>query len=98
MQPIIYFKALADETRLRLLNLLREQELNVNEIVAILEMGQSRISRHLKILSESGLLQSRRDGLWVFYKAADGGKEVNFSPAWFPFWMKKKTEVPTGTD
>jgi len=74
MEPILYFKALGDETRLRLLNLLREQELNVNEIVTILEMGQSRISRHLKILNESGLLQSRRDGLWVFYRAAEGGE------------------------
>ncbi len=72
MQPVHYFKALADETRLRLLNLLRKKELNVNEIVSVLAMGQSRISRHLKILNESGLLESRRDGLWVFYRAASG--------------------------
>lgn len=70
MKPIVYFKALADETRIRVLHLLMHQELNVNEIVAILGMGQSRISRHLKILSESGLLCSRRNGLWNFYSAA----------------------------
>ncbi len=70
MKPITYFKALADETRIRVLHLLMHQELNVNEIVAILGMGQSRISRHLKILSESGLLCSRRNGLWNFYSAA----------------------------
>lgn len=64
------FKAVADETRLRLLNLLIHYELNVNEIVSIFEMGQSRISRHLKILTDCGLLQSRRDGLWIFYKVA----------------------------
>lgn len=67
-------KALADETRLRLLNVLMRHELNVNELVAILHMGQSRISRHLKILADCGLAQSRRDGLWVFYSAAGKGR------------------------
>lgn len=71
MEAVIYFKALADETRLRILNLLYKKELNVNEIVSILNMGQSRISRHLKILSDSSLIISRKDGLWVFYKAND---------------------------
>jgi ArsR family transcriptional regulator len=41
--------------------------------MAVLGMGQSRISRHLKILTDSGLLKSRRDGLWVFYSTVDGG-------------------------
>ena len=71
METVNYFKALSDETRLRILNLLYKQELNVNEIVSILGMGQSRISRHLKILSDSSLILSRKDGLWVFYKADD---------------------------
>ena len=53
------------------MGLLLEHELNVNEIMAVLNMGQSRISRHLKILSDSGLVRSRRDGLWVFYSASD---------------------------
>lgn len=69
METVNYFKALADETRLRIVNLLDKKELNVNEIVSILGMGQSRISRHLKILSDSSLISSRKDGLWVFYKA-----------------------------
>jgi ArsR family transcriptional regulator len=71
METVNYFKALSDETRLRILNLLCKKELSVNEIVAILNMGQSRISRHLKILSDSSLIFSRKDGLWVFYKAND---------------------------
>lgn len=70
MKLVTQFKALADETRLRIFNLLQKHELNVNEIVATLDMGQSRVSRHLKILSDSGLVSSRRDGLWVFYRAA----------------------------
>ncbi len=78
MKPVTYFKALADETRLRVLNLLMERELNVNEIVSVMDMGQSRISRHLKILSDSGLLTYRRDGLWVFYRAAMNGRERRF--------------------
>ena len=72
------FKALSDETRLRIFNLLWHHELSVNEIVSIMGMGQSRISRHLKVLSEAGLLHSRRDGLWVFYRTSrDFGQDEN---------------------
>ncbi len=65
---INFFKALADETRLRVLNLLIDNELNVNEIMSVLSMGQSRISRHLKILTDCNLLKFRRDGLGFFIK------------------------------
>ncbi len=74
MNLAAYFKALGDETRLRLLNLLRHHELNVNEIVSIMDMGQSRVSRHLKILTDCGLLKYRRDGLWAFYSAESEGR------------------------
>jgi ubiquinone/menaquinone biosynthesis C-methylase UbiE len=74
MQLALYFKALADATRLRLLYILYNHELNVNEIVSIMGMGQSRISRHLKILTDCGLLKYRRDGLWVFYHAENEGR------------------------
>ena len=67
---LLYFKALSDETRLRLVHILLHYELSVNELVSILDMGQSRVSRHLKILTEAGLLTSRRDGLWVFLRNA----------------------------
>jgi len=73
LNPVQYFKALADETRLRIINIARTYELNVNEIVETLGMGQSRISRHLKILTESGLLTARRNGLWTFYSANTEG-------------------------
>ncbi len=66
-------KALADETRLRLAAILRRFELNVGELVAVLDMGQPRISRHLKILVEAGLVDCRREGLWAFYSAASAG-------------------------
>lgn len=80
-----YFKALSDETRLRLLYILLHYELSVNELVHILGMGQSRVSRHLKILSEAGLLVSRRDGLWVFYTATPDGEARAFLRAIHPF-------------
>ena len=78
IESVKYFKALSDETRLRILNLLMHHELNVNEITEALAMGQSRISRHLKILTDSGLLESRRDGLWVFYRVAREGEGTEF--------------------
>jgi len=73
MEIIKYCKALADETRARLVNVLLDYELNVGEIVQVMEMGQSRISRHLKILADSGLVDVRREGLWAFYRASDEG-------------------------
>ena len=66
-------KALADETRLRLAGILRRHELNVGELVAVMGMSQPRISRHLKIMVEAGLVDCRREGLWAFYCAADSG-------------------------
>ncbi len=78
MEIIKYCKALADETRARLVNILLNYELNVGEIVQVMEMGQSRISRHLKILSDSGLVDVRREGLWAFYRGSDEGPGRNF--------------------
>lgn len=79
MKVVNFFKALSDETRLRLLHIFTHYELNVNEIVEIMGMGQSRISRHLKILAESQLLTYRRDGLWTFYTAAVQGEGHYFT-------------------
>lgn len=78
MQISNYFKALADITRLRLLHILLHLELRVNELVSLMEMGQSRISRHLKILADAGLLECRRDGSWAFYIAAKKGPGRRF--------------------
>lgn len=86
MTPLLrYFKALSDETRLRLMYVLGKYELSVNELVNILEMGQSRVSRHLKILAEAELVRFRRDGLWVFYSAATEGPGRDFLQAMEPF-------------
>ena len=71
--PLKIYKALADETRLRMLRLLQRSVLNVNEVIEILQMGQSRISRHLKILADAELVTSRREGTWVYYQASTNG-------------------------
>ena len=62
------FKTLADPTRLRILRLLEQEELIVGELMNILGMAQSRVSRHLAILREAGLLLDRRDGTFVAYR------------------------------
>jgi ArsR family transcriptional regulator len=87
MNCLIYFKALADETRLRLLRVLLHHELSVNEIVSLMGMGQSRISRHLKILTDSGLIRCRRDGAWAFYSAVSTGNAALFIQAIQPVFQ-----------
>lgn len=61
-------RAVADPTRLRIMALLADAELSVNEIQQVTRMGQSRISTHLRMLEETGLLESRREGKRTFYK------------------------------
>jgi len=67
-------KALGDETRLRILNLLCREELSGTDLIDILNMGQSRISTHLSLLREVGLVEDRRAGRRTFYKASGGGQ------------------------
>ncbi|MEN8183582.1 MAG: metalloregulator ArsR/SmtB family transcription factor [Myxococcota bacterium] len=75
------FKLLSDPTRVRILSLLEREELAVQELMDVLGMAQSRVSRHLAILREAGLLRDRRDGTFVFYRLAlpDAG-------AWARVW------------
>ncbi len=81
MNALKYFKALSDETRIRLLNVLLRHELKVGELVSVLEMGQSRISRHLKILADAGLVENVREGVWGFYHASRRGRGRGFIDA-----------------
>jgi len=64
-------KALGDETRLRILNLLRGQELCVCDIFAALDLPQSTVSRHLAILRRAGWVNDERRGSWMYYRLAD---------------------------
>jgi ArsR family transcriptional regulator len=65
------FKAFSDVTRLRILHLLLRGEMCVGDLVTILEAPQPRTSQHLATLRSSGLVNSRRDGLWSFYSLAE---------------------------
>lgn len=67
-QTVKTFKALGDPTRLCILKLLEGGELCVCQLMSALKMGQSRISRHLSILKEAGLIDDRRQGKWVHYR------------------------------
>jgi demethylmenaquinone methyltransferase/2-methoxy-6-polyprenyl-1,4-benzoquinol methylase/ArsR family transcriptional regulator len=62
--------AAGEETRLRLVSLLAESELTVSEVVAILGQSQPRVSRHLKLLVEAGVVERRREGAWAFFRLA----------------------------
>ena len=65
--PPLLFRALADRTRLRIVNLLARGSLCVCDIQRILEQPQSSVSRHLALLKSAGLIRDRRDGMRTFY-------------------------------
>ncbi len=71
-------KAAGEETRLRVLALLADAELTVSDLTDILRQSQPRISRHLKLLAEAGLVERFREGTWAFFRVAEhgGGAEV----------------------
>ena len=61
------FRALGDETRIRLLELLTAGERTVADLMEVTELGQSLVSHHLRTLRGAGLVSTRRDGRWIFY-------------------------------
>ncbi|MEM9014588.1 MAG: metalloregulator ArsR/SmtB family transcription factor [Pseudomonadota bacterium] len=64
------YRAIGEETRLRIMTLLVRGELTVSEITSILGQSQPRVSRHLKILADAGLVDRHREGAWMFYRLA----------------------------
>ncbi|MFC1918547.1 ArsR/SmtB family transcription factor [Chloroflexota bacterium] len=68
MQDLIKtMKALSDETRLRIMNILLERECCVCEVMQVLDISQTRASRNLGILENAGFLKARRNGAWMYY-------------------------------
>ena len=63
-------KAVADESRARILLFLSHGELCVCQIVEMLELAPSTVSKHLSVLGQAGLIQSRKDGRWIYYRLA----------------------------
>jgi ArsR family transcriptional regulator len=83
MQALLpIFHALADPTRLRIFHLLKAMELSVGEIAQVIGQSQPRVSRHIRILAEAGLIERRREGSWVFLTPArNAGTTATL--AWF---------------
>ena len=68
------FRSLGDPTRLRIVALLRLMELSVGELAQVLGQSQPRVSRHVKILIDAGLVERRKEGSWVFLTLADAAR------------------------
>jgi ubiquinone/menaquinone biosynthesis C-methylase UbiE len=74
MHDLLYgLKALAEDTRLRIVSLCGHAELAVRDISQILGQSQPRVSRHLKLLLDAGVLERNREGIWAFYRTASTG-------------------------
>ena len=67
----LLFKALADQTRLRVIHLLGSDELCVCSVVAALQASQPKVSRHLAYLRRAGLVEARREGKWMHYRIVE---------------------------
>ena len=65
------FKALAEPARLEILNVLRDRELTVSEIIEETGLGQANVSKHLQLLHSLGFVSRRKDGLYVYYSIGD---------------------------
>jgi ubiquinone/menaquinone biosynthesis C-methylase UbiE/DNA-binding transcriptional ArsR family regulator len=74
-------KAAAEATRLRILALIAEAELTVTDLTAILRQSQPRLSRHLRLLTEAGLVQRHREGSWAFFRLGDEGGTADIARA-----------------
>jgi ArsR family transcriptional regulator len=91
------FQALADPTRLRIVALLRMMELSVGELAQVLGQSQPRVSRHLKILADAGVLQRRKEGSWVFLTLADA-ERVEPLFALLDSWAETSTQSLFASD
>ncbi|WP_024822380.1 ArsR/SmtB family transcription factor [Aminobacterium mobile] len=69
------FKAFCDEKRLRILELLRSGEKCACKLLEDMDIGQSSLSYHMKILVESGVVESRQDGKWTHYTISEKGSD-----------------------
>lgn len=86
------FKALAEESRLRIMALLIQDEMCVCEIEECLKMTQSNVSRHLTALKNCGILDSYKQAQWAYYKTSDKFKEENQN-LWL-YLVEKLKELP----
>lgn len=69
-------KALSDRNRVKIIKMLQRREMCVCELQAALQLAQPSVSKHLRILEEAGLVENRKDGLWVNYRLSDSAESI----------------------
>lgn len=93
-EEINLFKALSDETRLRIMVLLSKRELCVCQLEWALATIQAKVSRHLTVLKNAGLVKDRREGLWIFYSLAAPKNELEKAiHKYLKEWFAKKYDL-----
>ena len=88
------FKALADETRLRILGLLTQGERCVCDLMTVLDLPQSTVSRHLATLRNAGWVAGRRQGLWMYYRLA--GEKIPLQQKALKLLRRELVALPQG--
>ena len=90
-------KALSDPNRVLILKMLQQKMMCVSEIQAALQIAQPTVSKHLKILSEAGLVTSQKDGLWINYRPSDRNSlpYVNSILGGMRYWLEDDPRVAT---
>jgi ArsR family transcriptional regulator len=91
MKLIEVYKALSDISRIKILNILLEEELCVCEIETVLEMSQSNVSRHLNKLKQADMVDFRKESQWVYYSI--GEEFINKYPELFNHLKKSFAEI-----
>lgn len=88
-------KALADKNRIRILLALDDRELCVCQIIELLELAPSTVSKHMSVLSQAHLIKGRKDGRWRYYRLAgdDASNEVREALAWVYGSTSKTTRI-----
>lgn len=80
-----YFKALSDETRIKMIGLLLDRELCVCDLMEVLDLPQSTASRHLSYLKNSELIKGRREGKWMYYKLVEDRQQFQHLQSIFDY-------------
>ena len=87
-------KALSDENRVRALMMLIDGELCVCQIIEMLGLAPSTVSKHMSILRQAGLVETRKDGRWIYYRLAESHKSAAFEAVrWLEKHLKKDPVV-----
>jgi ArsR family transcriptional regulator len=88
-------KALSDPNRVKILKLLQHKTICVCELQSLLGISQPTVSKHLKVLEEAGLVDYRKDGLWVIYRLADGSESPYAATMLgnLRHWLKDEPEI-----